>query len=61
MKLPKEMTLTIDRDINLESEGADVLSDEMGFCVFSFEFLILAKDKTTKKVKFYDIEWDTSE
>lgn len=61
MDLPKTVELDIDRNINLEADGADVLSDKYGFCVVSFEFMIVSKTKQTKKVKFYNIKWDTSE
>ena len=60
-KLPKSVTLEVDRDLNLDTEGADVLSDKYGFCVFSFEFEIVSKTKKTKTVKFSKIQWDTSE
>lgn len=36
--LPEEVTLDVDDDLCLETEGADVLSDRYGFCVFGFNF-----------------------
>jgi hypothetical protein len=40
--LPTELTLDVpDDEIDLDFEGADMLSDKTGFCVFSFEYEIL--------------------
>lgn len=36
--LPKELTLEIDDNIDIPLKGADFLSDEIGFCVNSFNF-----------------------
>jgi hypothetical protein len=36
--LPTEATLEVDEDTQLETEGADCLSDEFGWCVLSFDF-----------------------
>ena len=40
-ELPEETTLTVDDDICVEADGADVLSYEYGFCVESFNFEIV--------------------
>jgi hypothetical protein len=39
--LPTELTLEVDDDIDVSLEGADLISDETGFCVNSFNFEIL--------------------
>ena len=39
--LPTELTLQVDDDIDVSLEGADLISDETGFCVNSFNFEIL--------------------
>ena len=39
--LPTSLVLEVESDLDLDTEGADFLSDEMGFCVFSFEYLVL--------------------
>lgn len=39
--LPKETTLDVDDDVDLELDGADVLSDKYGFCVFGFNYEVL--------------------
>lgn len=39
--LPLETVLEVDDDTDLEDNGADVLSDKYGFCVFSFEFEVI--------------------
>jgi hypothetical protein len=36
--LPSEITIDVPSDCNVEYEGADILSDKFGFCVFGFEF-----------------------
>ena len=36
--LPTEVVLTVDEDIEITLEGADLLSDEYGFCVNHFNF-----------------------
>ena len=36
--LPSEVTLQVDEDLSVEYDGADVLSDKYGWCVFSFSF-----------------------
>ena len=36
--LPTEVLLKVDEDIDVSLEGADLLSDEYGFCVNSFNF-----------------------
>jgi heme/copper-type cytochrome/quinol oxidase subunit 2 len=38
--LPTELTLEVDDDIDVSLEGADLISDETGFCVNSFNFEI---------------------
>lgn len=39
--LPTHCTLNVDKDCEVEYEGADVLSNKFGFCVFSFEYEII--------------------
>ena len=41
-ELPKEVVLEVDADTDIEEEGADVLSDKYGFCVFGFSYEILS-------------------
>ena len=36
--LPTDVVLTVDKDVEVSLEGADLLSDEYGFCVNSFNF-----------------------
>lgn len=36
--LPSEVTLDVDDDLDIAYEGADVLSDKFGWCVFGFDF-----------------------
>ena len=36
--LPTDVILTVDEDVDVSLEGADLLSDEYGFCVNSFTF-----------------------
>lgn len=36
--LPSEVTLEVDADLDVAQEGADVLSDKYGWCVFGFQF-----------------------
>jgi len=36
--LPTELTFDVDADVNVELEGADLISDETGWCVHSFEY-----------------------
>ena len=36
--LPTDIILTVGEDIEVSLEGADLLSDEYGFCVNSFNF-----------------------
>jgi hypothetical protein len=37
-ELPAETILTVGDEVDLDTEGADVLSDEYGFCVFGFDW-----------------------
>ena len=39
--LPNECCLDVDDDVDLEESGADKLSDEFGFCVYSFNYEVL--------------------
>ena len=39
--LPQDIVLTVDDDVDLESDGADELSNKFGFCVNSFNFRIV--------------------
>ena len=36
--LPSECILDVDDDIDLDTEGANALSDKYGWCVFSFNY-----------------------
>jgi hypothetical protein len=36
--LPKEVTVQVDDNTNVDLEGADILSDQFGFCVNSFSW-----------------------
>lgn len=38
VSLPTEVTLEVEADINVEYDGADVLSDKYGYCVHSFDY-----------------------
>ena len=40
LDLPESVILEVDSTTDLENEGADVLSDKYGYCVFSFDFTI---------------------
>jgi hypothetical protein len=59
--LPSKLVLDVDKDIDIDQEGADILSDKMGFCVESFNFKILSTMGNKRKVQFYNIIWDTTE
>lgn len=37
-KLPREVELEVDSEFDPELEGADLLSDKFGYCVFGFDF-----------------------
>ena len=37
-ELPTDLILSVDEDIDISLEGADILSDEYGFCVNHFNF-----------------------
>ena len=39
--LPTDVTLEVDEDIDLDTQGADELSDEFGWCVFGFNYEIV--------------------
>lgn len=49
IKLPNTTILVVDDDIDLDTQGADVLSDKFGWCVFSFEYEIVPKQTTEAK------------
>jgi len=36
--LPVEVEMVVEADLDVAEDGADVLSDTYGFCVFSFEW-----------------------
>jgi hypothetical protein len=40
VELPAEVELEVDKDLDLNTEGADVLSDRYGWCVHGFNFEI---------------------
>jgi len=37
-KLPTETILEVPADCDVEMEGADILSDQFGYCVHGFDF-----------------------
>lgn len=39
--LPSETILEVDDDIDLDTEGADALSDKYGYCVFDYKYEIV--------------------
>lgn len=39
--LPKKTTIEVDKETDIVSNGADILSDKYGFCVISFNYKIL--------------------
>mgnify|MGYP006886080720 CR=1 FL=1 len=39
--LPTEVTMNVEDDLDVELQGADVLSDEYGWCIFGFNYEIL--------------------
>lgn len=39
--LPLSHTVEVDDDFDVVNEGADLLSDKFGYCVFGFQFDIL--------------------
>lgn len=43
--LPDTVTIDMDEGADVAEEGADVLSDQHGFCVHSFEFEILTQER----------------
>lgn len=41
--LPTDVTIEdVDDDIDLAEEGCDVLSDKFGFCLYGFDYMIVA-------------------
>jgi len=53
--LPAEFTAEVDEDFDPKEEGADLLSDEFGFCVFGcdYEFVTEQADSTEKWTEAY--------
>lgn len=43
--LPSEVILDVENGLDVENEGADVLSDKYGWCVESFDFEVLYTPK----------------
>jgi hypothetical protein len=41
LDLPKEMTLIIEDDVNIEDEIPNVISDNTGWCVVAYNYEIL--------------------
>ena len=41
VSLPAEITCEVEDDLDVAYEGADVLSDREGWCVFGFEYEII--------------------
>lgn len=50
IKLPRAIELDVLPDINIEEEGADMISNETGFLVNSFEYEVI-KDMTRKELQ----------
>lgn len=44
--LPTTVEREIADDVDLDNEGADVLSDEFGYCVFSFDYILIVPRET---------------
>lgn len=42
VSLTTEVTLDVDDDLCVETEGADVLSDTFGWCVHGFDFEVVS-------------------
>lgn len=42
--LPKAPVICVDDDTDINEEGADILSDEYGYCVYGFDYEILEFD-----------------
>jgi len=40
-ELPTEVILDVEPDCDIAIEGADILSDNYGFCIFGFNFEVL--------------------
>ena len=38
VRLPKKVTLTVEKDFDVECEGSDLLSDEFGYCHFGWNW-----------------------
>ena len=51
--LPTETTLTMEDDADISLEGANLLSDEYGWCVNSFNFEIVETKVVFKKITFF--------
>jgi hypothetical protein len=43
LKLPSTVTVEIDDDCDIEEEGADLLSDQYGWCIRSLNYKVLLK------------------
>ena len=54
--LPKTILIEVAENVDLDSTGADLLSDLYGFCVNQFNY-----ERVGTKVKFYNINWDYQE
>lgn len=39
--LPSKLKVTVDKDTDLEAEGADIITDETGFLVISFLYQVI--------------------
>ena len=44
--LPKEVNMEVDDNIDIGFQGADVLSDKYGYCVFGFHYEIIDEKGT---------------
>lgn len=42
--LPSQPIIEVDDDTDINEEGADILSDEYGYCVYGFDYEILSYD-----------------
>ena len=43
IKLPKELIFDVDLSFDVDMDGAELISNKVGFCVFNFDYIILNK------------------
>lgn len=46
--LPSEFETSVDSKFDIGTDGADILSDEFGFCVASFDYEIIGESPETR-------------